>query len=81
MLYFGVFDGHRGALASEFMKERLHDHILFHLRSGEKDLETVLSRAFISANNAFAKYAAGMHYPRMERGQAFSVGILKNDLI
>ena len=60
MLYFGVFDGHRGALASEFMKERLHQHVLYHLKNdGDKNLERVLSKAFLSANNAFAKYVAG----------------------
>ena len=60
MLYFGVFDGHRGDSASEYMKERLHHHVLHHLKNDEgKDLEAVLSKAFISANNAFAKYAAG----------------------
>jgi len=81
MLYFGVFDGHRGALASEFMKERLHDHILFHLRSGEKDLETVLSRAFISANNAFAKYAAGLPTEdEREAGTTATVALLRNSV-
>ena len=68
MLYFGVFDGHRGALASQFMKERLHKHVLYHLKNeGEKNLELVLSKSFLSANNAFAKYVAGLLIRRLTR--------------
>lgn len=81
ILYFGVFDGHRGTAAAEFMKNRLHDHVLFHLKSGEKNLETVLSRAFLSANNAFAKYVAGLPDEDMrESGTTATVALLRNSV-
>lgn len=82
MLYFGVFDGHRGALASQFMKERLHQHVLYHLRNeGDKNLELVLSKAFLSANNAFAKYVAGLPTEEeREAGTTATVALLRNSV-
>jgi len=82
MLYFGVFDGHRGDSASEYMKERLHHHVLHHLKNDEgKDLEAVLSKAFISANNAFAKYAAVVPSDEAhEAGTTATVALLRNSV-
>lgn len=81
ILYFGVFDGHRGAAASEFMKNQLHHHILYHLKSGEKNMETVLSRAFLSANNAFAKHVAGLPCEdTRESGTTATVALLRNSV-
>jgi len=81
ILYFGVFDGHRGALAAEFMKDRLHHHILYQMKNGEKNLETALSRAFISANNAFAKHVSDLPSEDMrEAGTTATVGLLRNSV-
>lgn len=81
ILYFGVFDGHRGATASEFMRNRLHEHIIFHMKSGEKNLETVLSKAFISANNAFAKHVTGLACEdERESGTTATVALLRNSV-
>lgn len=81
MLYFGVFDGHRGSLASEYMKNHLHQHIQFHLNLGEKDLEKVLKGSFLAANNAFAKFVSNHSSEDMkdaEAGTTATVALLKN---
>ena len=56
ILMVGVFDGHGGGVASEYVCNTLENHINFHLDSGETKLTNVLHKAFQDVDSAFAKY-------------------------
>ena len=56
ILMFGLFDGHGGKQAVEYVVDNLPNHIRFWLDRNEGDLEDVLKRAFIEVNNSFTKY-------------------------
>lgn len=82
ILYFAVFDGHRSSLASEYMKENLHQHVVHQMKE-ERDLEKVLTKAFISANNAFARYIYSADIKNEEMrgsGTTATVAILRNSV-
>lgn len=53
---FGIFDGHGGKLAAEFVQQRLPFHILYWLEHGESDLGQILKKAFIEVNNSFTNF-------------------------
>ena len=60
LLMFGIFDGHGGHAAADFVVERLPDHILQHLIEST-DLSLALQRAFVDVNNAFTRYCHHLH--------------------
>ena len=55
VLYFGIYDGHGGALAADYASEEMEEHLRFWMRK-EKDLSTVLNNAFIDLNNVFTRH-------------------------
>jgi protein phosphatase 1K len=55
LLYFGVFDGHGGPLAADYVSEFLEDHIAFWMKK-EDDMRDVLRNSFIDVNNAFSRH-------------------------
>ena len=56
ILMVGVFDGHGGSLASQYVSAALPSHITFWLEQGESKLTNVLHKAFLDVNSAFTKY-------------------------
>jgi|SRR6218665_332355 len=56
ILLCGIFDGHGGKMAADFVEERLPYHILYWLERGEKDLAKILKNAFVEVNNSFTKF-------------------------
>ena len=59
LLFFGIFDGHGGDLAVEFVDNHILDHIRFWL-SKSSDLFEVLRNSFIDINNVLTRHIA--HY-------------------
>ena len=57
--YIGIFDGHAGAFAVDYVSENLHKYVRFMLRR-TNNLQDVLSRAFEMCNDALAKYCKRM---------------------
>lgn len=57
--YIGVFDGHGGDVAVDFVSEKLHKYIMFMYRR-TKNLEEILKTAFEMCNEALAKYCKRM---------------------
>ncbi|XP_013779589.1 protein phosphatase 1K, mitochondrial-like [Limulus polyphemus] len=55
LLYFAVFDGHGGTTCADFCSQHMEQHILHWLSRNSMDLESVLQKAFIEVNNAFAR--------------------------
>lgn len=56
ILYFAVYDGHGGPAAANFCHMHMEKCIM-DLLPGEKDLETVLTLAFLEIDKAFASHA------------------------
>ncbi|XP_033728618.1 protein phosphatase 1K, mitochondrial-like [Pecten maximus] len=54
-LYFGIFDGHNGDLASEYLQSCMSDSLSFWL-SREPDESVVLRQSFIDLNNSLARH-------------------------
>ena len=59
VLFFGIFDGHGGDLAVEFVDNHIRDHIRFWLAKSS-DLSEVLRNSFIDINNVLTRHIA--HY-------------------
>ena len=59
LLFFGIFDGHGGDLAVEFVDNHILDHIRFWL-TRSSDLFKVLRNSFIDINNVLTRHIA--HY-------------------
>jgi len=55
LLMFGIFDGHGGREAADYVVDHLPGHITYWLESGESDLSVVLRRSFIDVNNGFTR--------------------------
>lgn len=55
LLYCGVFDGHGGSIAADYISDFLEDHIAFWMKK-EDDLRKVLRNSFIEVNNAFSRH-------------------------
>ncbi|XP_069107967.1 protein phosphatase Mn(2+)-dependent 1K-like [Argopecten irradians] len=54
-LYFGIFDGHNGDVAAEYLQSRMCDSLSFWL-SREPDQSVVLQQSFIDLNNSLARH-------------------------
>ncbi len=57
LLYFGLFDGHAGALAADFTVQHLPQLMQDELKN-EHDLQKVLSKAFVEVNDMLAHHVA-----------------------
>ena len=55
LLMFGIFDGHGGREAADYVVEHLPGHIIYWLENGETDLGVILRRSFIDVNNGFTR--------------------------
>ena len=55
LLMFGIFDGHGGCEAADYVVNHLADHIIHWLENGETDLLVALRRSFIDVNNGFTR--------------------------
>ena len=53
--YFAVFDGHGGSAAVDFVSEHLHECVK-HFCSHDKNLESVLTKAFLKCNRDLEEY-------------------------
>lgn len=56
VLYFAVYDGHGGPAAADFCHTHMEKCVM-DLLPREKDLETVLTLAFLEIDKAFSSYA------------------------
>ena len=56
LLMFGVFDGHGGSLAADYVCEHLPNQVRNILNTGEKNLQVILRQAFLNTNEAFARF-------------------------
>lgn len=56
VLYFAVYDGHGGPAAADFCHTHMEKCVI-DLLPREKDLETVLTMAFLETDKAFSSYA------------------------
>uniref|UniRef100_A0A8D0C263 protein-serine/threonine phosphatase n=1 Tax=Salvator merianae TaxID=96440 RepID=A0A8D0C263_SALMN len=56
VLYFAVYDGHGGVAAADFCNKYMRKYILKFLTE-EKNMETVLIKAFLELNNAYVRHA------------------------
>ena len=59
LVYFGIFDGHGGPLAVDFVNNHMEDHVRF-WQSKSTDLLEVLRNSFIDVNNVLTRHIA--HY-------------------
>lgn len=57
VLCFGIFDGHAGPLAADYVQEHLGDHIK-ELMKKEHDLQKVLQKAFVDVNSKLQSHIA-----------------------
>jgi len=78
LLYFGLFDGHGGAYAADFMTEQMSRHLRFWL-SQTSDLTLVLQNAFCDAQNLLARHLAFYHIdsPTFKTGTTATVCLLR----
>ncbi|XP_033643810.1 protein phosphatase 1K, mitochondrial-like [Asterias rubens] len=79
LLYFGIFDGHGGAVAADYACLHMDKHINYWLAK-EHDLQVVLTRAFEDLENRFARHLhIELKDPVMENtGTTATVGLLRN---
>lgn len=61
LLYVGIFDGHAGSMAVDYVHHNLEFHLNFWLER-EHDLQIVLKKAFEDLNNKLTRYLY-FHYP------------------
>lgn len=64
LYYFAVFDGHGGSAAVDFASEHLHECVK-HCYSHDKNIESVLVKAFSKCNRDLEKYCQWL----MEKGK------------
>lgn len=56
VLYLAVFDGHGGSDCADFCSAHMENHIMYWIKKGEHDLQTILQTSFVELNNAFARH-------------------------
>eukprot|EP00057_Strongylocentrotus_purpuratus_P022766 XP_011677240.1 PREDICTED: protein phosphatase 1K, mitochondrial [Strongylocentrotus purpuratus] len=79
LLYVGIFDGHAGSMAVDYVHHNLEFHLKFWLER-EHDLQIVLKNAFEDLNNKLTRYLY-FHYPETEyenSGSTATVSLLRN---
>ncbi|XP_041486052.1 protein phosphatase 1K, mitochondrial-like isoform X2 [Lytechinus variegatus] len=79
LLYVGIFDGHAGSMAVDYVHHNLEFHLNFWLER-EYDLQIVLKKAFEDLNNKLTRYLY-IHYPEPEHehsGSTATVALLRN---
>ncbi|XP_035828217.1 protein phosphatase 1K, mitochondrial [Aplysia californica] len=79
LLYFGVFDGHGGDFAAEYVSTHLIDHMGFWMTQ-TKDLKTVLKNAFCDVHNLLARHLVFYHIDddNFKTGTTATVCLLRN---
>lgn len=55
LLCFAIFDGHGTALAVDFVREHIEEHLMYWLKY-TKQLDVVLKKTFTELDNRFARY-------------------------
>jgi hypothetical protein len=55
LLMFGIFDGHGGQEAVDYVVDHLPGHVAYWLENGETDLTVILRRSFLDVNNGFTR--------------------------
>ncbi|KAK7930539.1 hypothetical protein WMY93_006934 [Mugilogobius chulae] len=80
IMYFAVFDGHGGPDAADFCEKHMETFIK-KLVSEEENLETVLTKAFLEIDKAFAKH---LHFfpnsPATNAGTTATVALLRDGI-
>ncbi|XP_030420725.1 protein phosphatase 1K, mitochondrial isoform X2 [Gopherus evgoodei] len=80
VLYFAVYDGHGGAAAADFCAKYMEKYIQEFL-SQEKNLETVLTKAFLEIDNAFARHAhLSVDATLLNAGTTATVALLRDGI-
>ncbi|XP_022087933.1 protein phosphatase 1K, mitochondrial-like [Acanthaster planci] len=79
LLYFGIYDGHGGAVAADFASYSLEHHVAYWLTK-EHDLQVVLRQSFVDLENQFARYLhMELQDPALENsGTTATVCLLRN---
>jgi len=79
LLYFGIFDGHGGSFAADYMLKNLCHHINFWLTQ-TKDLKIALKNSFCDAQNLLARHLAFYHIDSdtFRTGTTATVCLLRN---
>ncbi|CAG5132844.1 unnamed protein product [Candidula unifasciata] len=79
LLYFGIFDGHCGSLAAEYVSDHLIDHLSFWLTK-TSDLKSVLRNSFCDVHNLLARHLLYYHIDddNFKTGTTATVCLLRN---
>ncbi|CAH2301369.1 phosphatase 1K, mitochondrial [Pelobates cultripes] len=80
VLYFAVYDGHGGAAAADFCDRFMEKYIKDFL-THEKDMEKVLTRAFLEIDKAFSRHAhLSVDASLMNCGTTATVALLRDGI-
>ncbi|XP_014768388.1 protein phosphatase 1K, mitochondrial isoform X1 [Octopus bimaculoides] len=79
LLYFGMFDGHAGTEAVDFVNQKMKKSILFWLNQTD-DLEEVIKQSFVDVNNQLARYLLFSRSSNFHCGTTATVCLLKNSV-
>lgn len=60
LLYFGIFDGHGGSYAVDYVCNNLENHMLYWLTQ-TSDLTKVLHQSFVDINNVLTRHIVHYH--------------------
>lgn len=79
LLYFGIFDGHGGSYAAEYVSTHLIDHMGFWMTQTD-DLKDVLKNSFCDIQNLLARHLAFYHIDSemFKTGTTATVCLLRN---
>ncbi|XP_029453810.1 protein phosphatase 1K, mitochondrial [Rhinatrema bivittatum] len=80
ILYFAVYDGHGGAAAADFCNKLMEKYIE-DMISQEQNLETVLTKAFLEIDQAFARHVhMSADASLLNSGTTATVGLLRDGI-
>ncbi|XP_046376609.1 protein phosphatase 1K, mitochondrial-like [Haliotis rufescens] len=81
LLYFGMFDGHGGSYAVDYVCNNLENHMLYWLTQ-TSDLTKVLHQSFVDINNVLTRHIVHYHAGKetFNTGTTATVCLLRNSV-